>query len=87
MPFDPFADIACGRCHRASGDELCWFCQRLLCVACWDEVGHCGHEEADLINRLGNAARLGKIAPQRIDELIKTPLSSLRALVALAEAR
>lgn len=44
---------ACGRCEApvAPRDrEFCWWCQRYLCYACWDLVGHCGHPEAEAEN-------------------------------------
>ena len=41
----------CGRCKQPPGRaETCWYCNGDLCVKCWDEVGHCGHEEAEIIN-------------------------------------
>jgi hypothetical protein len=39
----------CGCCHEeiSPGDaETCPRCGEDLCIGCWDEVGHCGHEEA-----------------------------------------
>lgn len=41
----------CGRCKKPVPDtEICWFCQGDLCGECWEEHGHCGHEEADRFN-------------------------------------
>lgn len=42
----------CGRCHASGADEVCWWCPEFLCVPCWEEVGHCGHPEAEEQNRL-----------------------------------
>lgn len=44
----------CGRCQRRIVDgkeEACWFCCSDLCYECWDSVGHCGHEQAEAMNR------------------------------------
>ena len=44
----------CGRCKKAvtkGKEEWCWFCPEPLCYPCWEEVGHCGHPEADAINK------------------------------------
>jgi len=44
----------CGFCDRRveeSEAEYCWYCGGRLCGLCWEEVGHCGHPEADEINR------------------------------------
>lgn len=44
----------CGSCKRpitTGEDESCWFCDNYLCYYCWEYCGHCGHEEADAINR------------------------------------
>lgn len=49
----------CGRCKREieSGPaERCWYCQAWLCFACWDDVGHCGHPEAEAQNETARAA-------------------------------
>lgn len=38
----------CGRCDKPQNDnEVCWYCHDYLCRVCWDEHGHCGHEEAE----------------------------------------
>lgn len=49
-------DIAhCGRCGKEIGPrdsaEVCWFCKGDLCPECWEQHGHCGHEEAEEINQ------------------------------------
>lgn len=44
----------CGRCEVAVSDETaewCWWCVGPLCSQCWETVGHCGHPEADTVNR------------------------------------
>jgi hypothetical protein len=42
----------CGCCGKpVSNPEYCWYCDAPLCVECWEEKGHCGHPEADEINR------------------------------------
>jgi hypothetical protein len=51
-------DILCGRCSISLSEkesETCWWCTGELCYSCWDEYGHCGHEEADRSNELGKA--------------------------------
>lgn len=43
----------CGACSKtipATEAESCWYCQGDLCPSCWDEYGHCGHEEAERFN-------------------------------------
>lgn len=48
------AAYTCGRCRKeiSSEDaETCWFCMGDLCRECWEEHGHCGHEDADRLNR------------------------------------
>lgn len=43
----------CGGCGKSVADkdyEHCWFCPALLCFDCWEDVGHCGHAEAEAIN-------------------------------------
>lgn len=46
--------MTCGRCQKQiespEDGELCWYCGGDLCYECWDEVGHCGHPEAEAIN-------------------------------------
>lgn len=48
--------MKCGGCSCGvdKGDEqYCWFCDSVMCFKCWDDVGHCGHEEAVAINEAG----------------------------------
>jgi len=48
----------CGRCKKeipANEAETCWYCHADLCFECWDEVGHCGHPEAEEINDMGRS--------------------------------
>lgn len=45
----------CGACGLrlappAREPEACWWCNGDLCYACWDEIGHCGHAEAEAVN-------------------------------------
>ena len=42
----------CGRCSAPIDDYVwwCWWCEAPLCSKCGDEVGHCGHPEADEVN-------------------------------------
>ena len=43
----------CGRCEDMIPDddwEICWFCEQELCYKCWDDLGHCGHQEAEVEN-------------------------------------
>lgn len=43
----------CGRCNKEitrEDAEYCWYCMEYLCGECWEEVGHCGHEEAERMN-------------------------------------
>jgi len=45
--------VNCGRCSEEIDNEsaeYCWYCMAYLCGDCWEEIGHCGHEEADRIN-------------------------------------
>jgi len=49
------APFTCNRCKQAmlsteSGPEVCWYCLADLCYACWNEIGHCGHAEAEAEN-------------------------------------
>lgn len=49
--------MKCGRCGvkvNADTCEVCWYCHGALCVECWEEQGHCGHEEAEELNRLAS---------------------------------
>jgi hypothetical protein len=46
--------MTCNRCKAPLTDkttEWCWWCHEPLCDDCWDKHGHCGHPEADEINR------------------------------------
>ena len=46
----------CGRCHKKDQDwQYCWWCHHELCYECWDEVGHCGHPDAEAMNEAGRA--------------------------------
>jgi len=48
----------CGRCKKeipVDEAETCWYCHADLCFECWDEVGHCGHPEAEAINDMGRS--------------------------------
>ena len=45
--------MKCGRCDKPLTDDLsefCWWCLSELCYECWDDVGHCGHSEAEAEN-------------------------------------
>jgi len=45
----------CGCCKKPVSDpEYCWYCDGPLCSECWEAKGHCGHPEADEINRQSN---------------------------------
>jgi len=58
-------DTACGRCEirvLVKLAESCWYCGSDLCYDCWDEHGHCGHEEAVEANRKA------KLVPQPGEE-------------------
>jgi hypothetical protein len=33
-----------------SATFYCWWCGKTLCLTCGDEIGHCGHPEADEVN-------------------------------------
>jgi hypothetical protein len=46
--------VNCGKCQKAVTEqeaEVCWWCDGPLCYECWDRDGHCGHQEADTVNR------------------------------------
>lgn len=46
--------VKCGRCSRRVREvkaETCWWCTEPLCYDCWDRHGHCGHPEAEEMNR------------------------------------
>jgi hypothetical protein len=43
----------CARCGVDGAEEFCWACHAWLCAGCWDLFGHCGHPEADEVNRQG----------------------------------
>lgn len=48
----------CGRCEKDIDEtvaESCWLCDGDLCYECWEEFGHCGHRDADLMNRLARS--------------------------------
>lgn len=47
--------MECSKCGKPiDGEpEYCWYCESELCIDCWERVGHCGHLEADEVNRLG----------------------------------
>lgn len=58
----------CSRCYRAITEierEHCSWCCRDLCYDCWDQIGHCGHSEAEYWNHLGrnNLIRNGILQP------------------------
>lgn len=68
----------CGRCGRDidRAPEFCWYCLGDLCYPCWDEVGHCGHPEADEANRKAREWKPGDAegstwmtAPWRLKEI------------------
>ena len=47
--------ITCGRCKKfvdPEQSESCWFCISLLCYDCWEELGHCGHRETEITNKV-----------------------------------
>lgn len=42
--------MKCGRCKAPITEEtaeFCYLCHARLCFTCWDDVGHCGHAEAE----------------------------------------
>ncbi len=46
--------MSCNSCYKSitdAGREFCWYCLADLCYDCWDEVGHCGHPEAEYANK------------------------------------
>jgi hypothetical protein len=46
--------IHCKRCHARESEftaETCWYCDGQLCYQCWEDFGHCGHPEAEAINK------------------------------------
>ena len=45
----------CGKPIKDGTEEACWYCIEPLCVACWDEYGHCGHPETDAANERARA--------------------------------
>ncbi len=62
----------CARCGGAEAPELCWWCRSALCRSCWDSEGHCGHPEADAVNR-----ETGKATTREArDEVIRRALAS-----------
>lgn len=54
----------CGRCNTKllADYQYCWWCQGYLCFKCWDELGHCGHFEAEAVNE--RIRRLKRAASQ-----------------------
>lgn len=43
----------CARCGQPISDEhpqTCWYCGADICIACWEDPGHCGHPEAAKAN-------------------------------------
>lgn len=45
--------VPCGRCKKqvyVLHAESCWYCMADLCIDCWEQVGHCGHTEAEQLN-------------------------------------
>lgn len=55
----------CGRCGRRGAGEICWYCDAPLCSKCWGNVGHCGHAEAEAMNK---QSTLGIFSPIRLSE-------------------
>ena len=51
--------MTCDRCQAPLTEataEHCWFdTDHRLCLRCFDEFGHCGHPEANELNRLAAA--------------------------------
>jgi hypothetical protein len=45
----------CARCgaNLVGDGEFCWYCEALLCANCWEQIGHCGHLEAEATNVIG----------------------------------
>lgn len=46
--------MKCNRCAKPlipGHEENCWYCGGALCFQCWETVGHCGHRQAEKINR------------------------------------
>jgi hypothetical protein len=41
----------------APNPEACWFCGSDLCYECWDEHGHCGHAEAEVVNEMARRVK------------------------------
>lgn len=51
----------CGRCRcKAPNPEYCWYCLSPMCGDCWEEHGHCGHAEADVIKHAMKGAPYDK---------------------------
>ena len=41
--------VECGNCGRDVQPEVaeyCWYCGGPLCGNCWEDTGHCGHQDA-----------------------------------------
>ena len=54
------AVIECARCKSLADTadaEFCWYCHARICYSCWDDVGHCGHPEAEAQNEAARAVR------------------------------
>ena len=87
MPSVP--DPLCARCALSTDDydETCWYCSAPLCSDCWDDYGHCGHEEAVVIDEIGELTARGRQSPQSLSELIAMPRDKLVAMRNLMRAR
>jgi hypothetical protein len=48
--------IVCGRCGTSTPEPAwrCAICDVPLCGSCADDLGHCGHTEAEIANRRGS---------------------------------
>jgi hypothetical protein len=52
----------CGNCKAevdSAAAQGCWYCDAVLCYPCWDDVGHCGHPEAEALNQAARAHKPG----------------------------
>jgi hypothetical protein len=45
--------LKCGRCLTNVADTMwrCWWCSAPLCLSCGEVVGHCGHPDAERVDR------------------------------------
>jgi hypothetical protein len=75
--------VLCARClgDLPSSPQLCVACQDYLCLACWEEFGHCGHTEVDRMNeelRASPASQHGAIMQRWLGGIEKPVIKPLR---------